>query len=363
MIPLFKVHYPVGIGQKIEDLFKSGIITEGEYSDKFEDQFSKFVGNPYTALVNSATSALVLAYRMCDVGPGTEVISTPMTCMATNEPIVNAGAKIVWADIDPTTGNIDPQNVESLITEKTKAIVGVYWAGQPFEIDEIMQIGRKYKIPVIADAAHALGSTYKNKQISTLCDYTVYSFQAIKHLTTADGGALACKNKLDFERIKLLRWFGIDRKYPGSKWEQDINECGYKFHMNNVNAIIGLEQMKYIDGIISSHKKNAKFFDENIKNINIELLRRDEKSDPAYWLYSVLVDDSEKFKKYMFENGIATDRVHVRNDEYTVFNDFRSSEGLRGCDTFCSKLMNIPVGWWLTEEDLAHIVKVVNSYV
>ena len=222
MIPLFKVHYPEGVGKKIDDVFRSGFITEGEYSDKFESSFGNYIGNPNCCLTNSCTSAITLALDLCDVKKGDEVISSPMTCMATNEPVYNAGAKIVWADIEKNTGNIDPKSVEDRITEKTKAIISVHWAGQPFNISEINRIAKKHGIKVIEDAAHALDSTYKGEKIGNHSDFVCFSFQAIKHLTTADGGALLCKSKTDFEKAKLLRWFGLNRKYKGSKWKQDI---------------------------------------------------------------------------------------------------------------------------------------------
>jgi perosamine synthetase len=362
MIPLFKVHYPQGVGQRIEDVFASGMITEGEVSDRFEAEFAALVGNPYTALVNSCTSALVLAYRMCGVGPGTEVISSPMTCMATNEPIVNAGADIVWADIEHDTGNIDPKCLEKLITPRTRAIVAVHWAGQPFNIDDVCSIARKHGVPVIGDAAHALGATYNNKPIATFCDYTVFSFQAIKHLTTGDGGAISCRGKLDFERLKLLRWFGIDRKYPGSKWQQDILECGYKFHMNNLTAAIGLEQMKHIKKIIHAHMSHGMAYDAGIiDRHSVRKLHRPADMQSAHWIYSLLVDDPVRFKEHMSSRGVATDVVHVRNDHYTVFNRFRRDD-LFGCNMFCPRLINIPVGWWLTDDDVKYIIEAVNAY-
>ena len=192
MIPLMKVHTPKGIGEKLQEVFDSGFLTEGEYSDEFEKQFGEYIGNPNVSLVNSCTSAIWLAGHMCDVQPGDEVITTAMTCMATNVPFINMGAKLKIADINPRTGNMDPKSIESLITDKTKAIVIVHWAGQPFDVDALMNFDRTVQadgypawyndhIPVIEDAAHAIGAKYKGKPVGTVGDYGCFSFQAIKH--------------------------------------------------------------------------------------------------------------------------------------------------------------------------------------
>ena len=362
MIPLFKVHHPTGIGNIIEDIFKSGFVSEGEYSDKFEKDFSIFIDNPNTCMVNSCTSALSLAAHLIDLSECDEVITTAMTCMATNTPFYHTGAKLVFADIDPTTGNIDPEDVQRKITSRTRAIVGVHWAGQPFDLDSMNSIAKNANVSLVEDSAHALGATYNGKKIGNNGDFTCFSFQAIKHLTTVDGGAISCKYEADAIDIRKTRWFGIDRKYTGqSKWEQDIYFAGFKMHMNNVNAAIGLEQMKHIDSIISKHRQNGKYFDENIDNKRITKLKRDPKSESSYWIYSILVDDREDFKKYLHNKGIASDRVHVRNDFYSVFKRFRNNK-LHGLTEFDSKLINIPVGWWLTEDDVRYIVKCVNEY-
>ena len=363
MIPLFKVHAPLGIAETIAKVWDSGFITEGEYSDKFEKAFGNYVHNPNTSLVNSCTSALSLSSRMCDIRPGDEVITTPLTCMATNEPFYNDGARLVWADIDPATGNIDPASVERLITHKTKAILGVHWAGQPFDIDAINDIANKHNIKVIEDAAHALGATYNGIPIGSHSDFVCFSFQAIKHLTTADGGAICSNSKISNDRIKKLRWFGLDRNYAGSKWKQDICESGFKYHMNNTNAAIGLLQLEYIDDIINKHKNNYAFYNENMKNRKVQKMRVDSKSESSCWIYTVLVEDRIEFQDYLRVNGIASDPVHVRNDNYTVFKDFKKSDKeLPGTKEFCSKHINIPVGWWLSEEDRTHIVKAINEY-
>lgn len=362
-IPLFKVHMPSNIGNKIQEVIDSGIITEGVYSDKFEEEIGKFINNKNVNLTNSGTSALTLAYVLSGIKPGDEVITTPMTCMATNEPLHIMGAKIVWADIDPKSGNIDPEDVKRKITNKTKAIVGVHWAGMPFDIDEINSIAKQHNIKVIEDAAHALGAKYNNLPIGSHSDYVCFSFQAIKHLTTVDGGAITTKTEQEFLRAKKLRWFGLDRKFVGSKWTQDITESGFKFHMNNINASIGLEQMKHVDSIISRHKENYNFYNENINNKKITKMSLDPKSESSCWIYTVLVDDRKDFQNYLSSCGIASDVVHVRNDTYSVFSDFKAPVGsLLGCDEFCSKHLNIPVGWWLTKEDREYIVDCVNKY-
>jgi len=362
MIPLMKVHSPEGIGKVLEEVWHSGFVTEGEYSDQFEKDFSLYIGNPNPCLVNSCTNALVLAARVIGIKPGDEVISTAMTCMATNEPFFNAGAKMVFADIDPTTGNIRPESIKDKITNKTKAIVVVHWAGQPCDMDEIMQIAKDHNLKVVEDAAHALRSTYKGTCIGNHGDFVCFSFQAVKHLTTADGGAIACKTEEDAVRIRKLRWFGLDRKFKGpSRWEQDIPESGFKFHMNNMNAAIGLLQLKHIDGLIDKHVENAKYLREHISNPRIQSLVLKDGRTSSSWMYSVLVEDKEDFKEYMKENGIHTDVAHVSNLRYSVFSEFQDPY-LTGLEYFDNRLMNIPCGWWLSEGDRRHIVDTVNEY-
>lgn len=361
MIKLFKIHTPPNIGEKIQKVFDEGQLTEGKYSDEFENKFSILIENKNTCLVNSGTSALSLAYHSIGLKPGDEVISTPMTCMATNEPLDIMGVKIVWSDIDPLTGNICPTSIKNKITKKTKAIVGVHWAGQPFDIDSVNSIAKQYNLKVVEDAAHALGSKYNNKPIGSHSDYVCFSFQAIKHLTTIDGGAITCKTNAESTRIRKLRWFGLDRKYIGSKWEQDITESGFKYHMNNVNSVIGLEQLNYIDNIIRCHKNNKIYYDTNINNKKIIKTKNDDKSESSSWIYTILVEDRNAFKQYLLSNGIESDVVHVRNDKYSVFKKFRDDH-LPGCDYFCSRMITIPVGWWLSEDDLKKIVTIINNY-
>jgi perosamine synthetase len=362
LIPLMKVHTPLGIAEAVSEVWESGFVTEGEYSDKFENAFAEYIGNPNTCLVNSCTSALVLAARVIGIKEGDEVISTAMTCMATNEPFFNCGAKLVFADIDSKTGNIDPQSIKEKITSRTKAIVVVHWAGQPCDMDEILQIAKEHNIKVVEDAAHALRSSYKGRLIGNHGDFVCYSFQAVKHLSTADGGAIACRKKEDAERIRKIRWFGLDRKYDGpSRWEQDITESGFKCHMNNTNAIIGLLQLKYIDDLIDRHIYNSTFLSNHINNKKVNCLSTNNDRVSSCWIHSVLVDDKKQFKQHLAKAGIHSDVAHVSNLRYSVFRKFLDPT-LTNLQYFDKRLMNIPCGWWVSQEEIETIVDAVNDY-
>jgi len=364
-IPLLKVFMPKTVIRPLIKTLTSEYIGEGPKVKEFENKFGSWLGTKNILMLNSATSALHLAYHMCIVNPGDEIISTPMTSLPTNAPIINTkGAKVVWADIDPITGLINPKDIEKKITKKTKAIVMVHWGGNPCEIDRINRIAQKYNIKTIEDAAHSIGSLYKGRHLgNNTSDFVVYSFQAIKHITTVDGGALICRNAKDHYRARLLRWYGIDRdkesKSGDLRCEQDVAEVGYKFHMNDVSATIGIEMIKYVDTIVKSHRRNAKYYNENLK---IKFIPESIHSKSAYWLYTVHISNNrrDEFMNYMKKNGVMTSKVHARNDWHSAFKD--SQTKLPGVDQFYSTECCIPVGWWLTKKDLIKIVNLINDF-
>ena len=372
-IPLFKVFISPNIDNPLLEVLHSGFIGEGESVKTFENNLAKFIHNPFVASVNAGTSALHLAYHMAlyddklksyDADSDLEIITSPMTCTATNTPIISNSAKIVWADCDPITGNICPDSIRKKISKKTKAIVMIHWGGNPCLIDEINQIGQEYGIKIIEDAAHAIGSEYKGKKIGAISDFTCFSFQAIKHLTSIDGGALLCKNEQDYERAKLLRWFGIDRE-PKTKekidlrCEIDVPEAGYKFHMNNISAVVGNENLKHIDFIIGKHRENALFYNQIFTENNIKYAPENEKS--AYWLYTIHVDNRDELITKLQEHGIASSKVHARNDTHSMFKDFYD-ENLLGVEEFNRTHLCIPVGWWVTPEQRQHIADQVIKF-
>jgi len=360
-IPLFKVYIGQGLIKPLSEVLYSGFVSQGPKVDEFEEQISKFLNVPYVLTLNSGTSALHLALDLSGVEDGDEVITTPMTCTATNWPILAHKAKIVWADIDPDTGNIDTDSIKNLITKKTKAIMVVDWGGYPCDIDKIRKAAGR--IPIIEDAAHAFGAMYKNKMVGESADHTCFSFQAIKHLTTIDGGALVVKRKDDYEKGVLLRYFGIDRKKRSKDYriEKDIHSLGYKFHMNDVNATIGLENFKHIKDILKKHRQNAECYKREFKNHpKITLMYEDQKYLSSYWLFTMLVDNPEKFMEHMKARNIMASQVHRRNDNHPVTKEFMRS--LPSVDKFSKHMVCIPVGWWVGQKERERIIDAVKKY-
>jgi dTDP-4-amino-4,6-dideoxygalactose transaminase len=270
--------------------------------------------------------------------------------------ILHAGATIVWADVDPQNGNISANSIADRISEKTRAIMVVHYGGIPAAMKAIRHLAEKNGIPVIEDSAHALGAHYAKKPIGANSEYTVFSLQAIKHMTTVDGGMLACKNQSDLSIGRKLRWFGIDRQE--SRTEVDIKDVGYKYHMNNVNATIGLVQLDYIQKVIERHIANGRYFDKALQGIpGIELCKWDEDADPSYWFYTILSHRRDDLARYLTEKGIGNSQAHKRNDLHSVFSCSRCD--LPALDHFYSRMLHIPCGWWVTDEDREFIVDTI----
>ena len=360
MIPLIKTNIPSRdlLMPKLEEILYSGYVAQGEQVEAFEREFEKFIGTGHSLSVNSGTAALHIALILAGVKAGDEVISTALTAEPTNVAIKMMGAKIRYADVDYKTGNISSSSIEANISKTTSAIMVVDYAGIPVEVDKIQQISKKYNIPVIQDSSHAFGAKFNGLKTGNHFPYTIFSFQAIKQLTTIDGGMLQIADKKEYERAKLLRWFGIDKKL--TRLNNNIQEQGYKYHMNNVNATIGLIQLSKLNTVVDSFVKNGKFFDNSLKNISgVELIEYYPNSEPSYWLYTLKVDNRNDFIKKMTENGVMASELHKRNDLHDYLNDFNIK--LPNLDKFYSKLVHIPCGWWLSDEDRQKIVELIKE--
>lgn len=378
MIPLFKVFMSTSAAQKAAETLNSGFIGQGPKVDEFEDLLSKRFQKDYLLTVNSATSAEHLAFHLLKkpnldinwpgLNDGDEVLTTSLTCTATNWPILANNLSIKWVDVDPTTLNLDLVDLKRKISKKTKIILVVHWGGYPVDLDELKKIQKEtkdlygFEPIIIEDCAHAFGSKYKNAPIGSHGNICTFSFQAIKHLTTVDGGLLVCPNQTLYDRGKLIRWYGIDRtsNRKDFRCEADIKEWGFKFHMNDVCATIGIENLKQVDEIINLHKSNAAYYDENLKSCNgVTLLKRQEGFESSFWIYSMLVDNKPEFMRYMSEKGITTSQVHARNDTHTCVDKYKTF--LPELDKVETKLVSIPVGWWVDQEQRSYIVECIKK--
>lgn len=375
MIKLFAVHMPQGAFEPLVATLMSGYLAQGPKVDEFEEAFGRKVGALDAVAVNSGTAALTLALRLANVEPGDAVITTPMTCTATNLPILSLGAGPVWADVDPVSGLIDPDSVVELIEKsrvyprylrpKVKAIMCVDWGGMPCDLSALIDIGAKYEVPLIEDAAHALGAVYHGRPVGSWADFTCFSLQAIKHITTGDGGVLTCLEHEDALRARNLRWFGIDRTaaHSGdSRIDVDIHEWGYKFHMNDVAATLGLSQLSHLSKIVREHMENAEWYDQVLPGY-FTRVREPDGVRSAWWVYTVLLPSRrDQFVQFMAERGVQVSRVHRRNDEYSVFKPYGDGRVLAGVDEFSRRMVCLPCHWALTDDDRSTILQACEDW-
>lgn len=362
-VPIVKVGMPdrETLMPALEAVLYSGMIAEGEAVYEFERRFAATFGLPSALAMSSGTAALHASLHLAGAAPGAEVISTAMTAEPTNLAVLHAGAKLVWADVDPASGNIDPDSIAARITPATRAIIVVHYAGYPVRMDEIMEVARARGVAVIEDCAHALGARYGNRPIGTMGDFGIYSLQAIKHMTTVDGGMLTMRDPRHLEAAKRFRWFGLRKGIP--RTEVDLASIGYKYNMNNVTATIGLAQLGCIGARIDRHVENGRFFDAAFSGLNhVRPAAFDAAAAPSYWLYTLLCEDSRAVQSALEARGVVASKLHKRNDSHSLFAD--SAVALPGLDQFSEAFLHLPCGWWVGDEErtlIAETVRVAGS--
>jgi len=349
----------------VKKRLKTRWIGQGPIVDRFEKKFSKlFLNNQKCVSTGSGTDALHLAYILAGIKKGDEVITPVFTCTATNLPLLYIGAKLKFADIDTETMNISVKSIKKLITKKTKAIVCVHYGGNVCDMEEILKIAKKYKLKVIEDAAQALGAKYNNKYIGTIGDFTVFSFQAIKHITTGDGGLLAIKEQKLIQKAKRLRWFGIDRtKKQLGIWKNDIFEVGYKYQMTDLGAAVGLEALNDFSKIISHRRK---IYDTYLKafkdNPRIKCVHNYNKSNKTgAWIFTICSELKDKIQKILKQKNIESNQVHFRNDKYTVFKNYCKNKNFPNMDEIEEKYLVLPVHTKISIKDAKYISNIINS--
>lgn len=362
-IVLFHPNIPKNAAQEVTNVLSTRWIGQGPKVEEFERRFEEKFTSPCKCLaVGSGTDALHLAYLLSDLQAGDEVIAPVFTCTATNIPFLYMGVKIVFADVDENL-NIDIEHVKQLITPKTKAIVCVHYGGLPCEMDVLWDLGKKHNIKIIEDAAHAVGAKYKGHYIGSQSDFTMFSFQAIKHITTGDGGMLVVKDPSLVEKAKRLRWFGIDRssKQKGI-WENDITEVGYKYQMTDLGASIGLAALDEFDAHLAHRQYLYSLYCNLLEGIEGIRVIGKEYSDRehAAWLLTAEVDRREALMKHLREHKIESGQVHYRNDRYSIFGG-RTVGKFPKMDAIEDRYLVLPLHGKVKEEDIFYISEVLKK--
>jgi perosamine synthetase len=275
----------------------------------------------------------------------------------------------VFADINRENLNINPEHVKELFKargERIKAIIVVHYAGFLSDLDKIHEIARQWNVPDIEDAAQAIGATYKGKNVGEISQYTCYSFQAIKSLTTCDGGMLTIEDPIQEEKAKRLRWFGIDRKAKfEERWKKDISEVGYKYQMTDVEAAMGLEGLKDLPNVIDHSRELFRTYVnelEGVSGIRVmckEALDERDGTKPTYWLCTVEVDKKEDFKRKLAEENIVTNETHFRCDRYSVYGG--RVFNCPNMDYLEDRYLLLPMHQYVTVEDVQRVCDVIRG--
>ncbi len=346
----------------VNDVLNSTWLNEGKFVKRFEEALALDFGliNPLT--VNSCTSALHLSLVCSGVSQGDEVILPAQTFIATGLAVLMAGAKPVFADINPKTGNICVNSITEKISDKTKVIIPVHWGGNPCNMRDIKKIAYENNLKVIEDAAHAFGASIDDKPIGSISDITCFSFQAIKFLTTGDGGLICVKDIYLYDQIKRKKWFGFDKSNLKRKFEGDrdclISELGFKYHMNDIAAAIGLGNLFGAKERLSKRKAIANIYSNILSKIDgITLL--DKHGESSNWLYTILVEKRNDFINKMKSRSIPVSVVDRRIDANPVFGGLTSN--LKGQEYFDNHQISIPIHEALSFEDIDLIINSISE--
>ena len=340
---------------------------QGIRVDEFELLFEERISHSHKAVaVNSGTSALHLADILAGIKDGDEVIGPVFSCSASYSGLLYQRAKVVFADINRDNLNINPNHVEELFRqrgERIKAIIAVDYGGYPCDYDRLLEISKKWNVPIIEDAAQAIGAKYKGRNIGEICPFTAFSFQAVKILETADGGILTLEDHMLEEKAKRLRWFGIDRKAKfADRWKKDISEIGYKYQMTDISATLGIEGLKQLEQTMAHYKKLFTLYREKLEGIpGIRLMNKDmginDDTNPSYWLCTVEADKRDDLKRKLADNGIESDPTHYRNDRYTVYGG--RVYNCPNMDYLEDRYLLLPMHYYVTEEDVEYITNII----
>jgi perosamine synthetase len=294
----------------VVEVLRSPFLTCGPVVARFEQALAKHVGAAHASVCSSGTAALHLVYAALGITAGDEIITTPITFSATAAAAYYVGATVRFADVDPRTGNLDPQSVAGLITPRTRAIVPVHLGGLPADLDELHAIADAHGLALVEDACHALGASYRGTPIGGgRSDATVYSFHPVKHITTGEGGAIVTPNAGLKRRIDRLRQHGIERdarhmqQPPEGAWSYEVQELGWNYRLSDLSCALGLSQLGKLDRFVARRRELAAQYRAQLPSEVITPLERDDRQS-AYHLFAVAIDFA----------ALSTTRAHVADE-------------------------------------------------
>lgn len=354
---------------EVVDTLRGGWLTMGPKTERFEAAFAEYVCARHAVAVASCTAALQLSLAAAGIGPGDEVITSPMTFVSTANVVVHLGATPVFVDIAPGTLNIDHTRIERAITARTKAIVPVHFAGQACEMDAILDVARRHGLRVIEDAAHAVGAEYDGARVGSIGDATCFSFYATKNLTTGEGGMIATDDEELAQKARILRFHGISsdawKRYSkeGSQhWEAVF--VGYKENMTDIQASIGLHQLRKLDRMIERRAEIAEAYDQELKDV-VEVPARLPNRRHAHHLYVVQADNRDKVREDLAQAGVGTG-IHFRAVHLHAI--YRERYGLRPggfpeAGAASDRVLSLPLFPSLSGDDIRRVTEAVRRVI
>lgn len=369
-IQLFKPYHGEEEIEAVAEVLRSGWWGTGPKTIEFEQKFAAFVSAKTAVSFNSATAALHLALTVADV-EGAEVISTPMTFVSTNHAILYNNAIPVFADVERDTLNIDPADIERKITPKTKAIMAVDYGGHPCDFERIFEIARAHNLIVIEDAAHAAGARYKDKPVGSYSPMTCFSFHPVKNLATGDGGMITLDNNEWAERLKRLRWVGINKNTwqrsdgsDGSKysWEYDVEEAGFKYHTNDINSAIALVQLGRLAGTNERRREICAMYDEGLKDIAwIELPVEKDYAFSSRHNYVIRLEKRDKLADWMRDYKVGSGMHYIPSHLYDMYKPY-VREALPVIEREWLRCLTLPLHPNLSNSDVEYVIEVIRRF-
>jgi len=350
----------------VSDVLRSGWLTSGPKVVDFEAFLSGYFGNRPVCAFNSGTCTMEIALRVAGIGPGDEVITTPISWVATANVILEVGATPVFADIDPVTRNIDLGSVEAAITPRTKAIMPVYLSGLPVDMARLYRIAGRHRLRVIEDAAQAFGSSWNGRRIGSFGDLVSFSFQANKNVTTGEGGCLVLNNDEEALLARKYRLQGVTRNgFDG----MEVDVLGGKFNMTDISAVIGLQQAKQVDAITARRRTLARLyfdlFGEKFEDrTGARLPARDFGNSNWHMFQIVLPDrvDRARFMADMAERGIGTGCHYPPIHLFQLYRDLGFTDGMFPvAERIGRRIVTLPLFPAMKEDDVAQVVDAVQS--